>query len=141
MGNLLSSGGDAQTLRADNAKLEEQIESLKDLNTVSTETIRKLRGEIASQRKKVDVLKKAGRELVADDTICANTKRELEAVIDENDNLVAEMKAIRAKHSERVREITAAKNKIVKKLKAKLANTSANERLVSSLKGKLLPGQ
>lgn len=115
-----------------------QVEKFKDNNAISMEAIKKLNTELVAQKKKVEVLKKATGEMSSDDKVCANTKRELKAVVEENDDLVADMKMVNQKHRQTITELTETKNKAVKDLEAQIAKTSAGDRLNATLQVKLV---
>jgi len=147
MGNFLSSTSrkvearvetEKKKLDAANQKLRDTVEDLKDKRVMSKESVERLEREVASQRKTIELLKKAGKEMMQDDKICANTKRELESVVTENDELVADMKAATERHRAQVEELTNAKVNALNDLEKQRAKSEANDRARAQLEVKLV---
>lgn len=147
MGNFLSSTSrkiearfeaEKKKLDAANQKLKNTIEDLKDKRVMSKESVERLEREVASQKKTIELLKKAGKEMMQDDKICANTKRELESVVTENNELVADMKAATERHKAQVEELTNAKVNALNDLEKQRAKSEANDRARAQLEVKLV---
>lgn len=144
MGNLLSSAKNTEQLEAktkklesENAKLQATIETLRTQKGVSPESVTTLQREVVAQKKTIALLKTAAREMIQSDNVCASTKKELERVVEENNDLVADMKTANEKHKVEVERLTNEKMEAMKQLEKELKRTETNNTARTALETKL----
>lgn len=127
MGNLFSSdlNKKEEKLNSDNKNLQAAVEELKDENVLSKESVKKLKREVTTQKKTIELLKKAAKEM-EDDNVCAKTKQELESVIEENNDLEADLKTANEKHRLQVETVTNEKMEAMKQLEKEVKKSEAN---------------
>ena len=121
MGNLFSSGFSTKAIENEKEALVKQIEKLKQLKSVSGDTIAELKAKLASQSEKIDTLNKAGRELLKTSKICPTTQEELKLALDRNKSLIDSIATLKKKHATSIQQ----KEQTVKKLQTELSNKNA----------------
>lgn len=137
MGNIASSPS-VGSFDAERDRLESTVAALKKKGVLSSEVVAKLEREVAAQKKTIALMKTATRDMMMDDRVCDRTKKELQAVVDENNTLVRDLKLANEKHQSELEALRDAKAKVVTELEAQQKRTEVNDRARASLEIKLV---
>lgn len=104
MGNLASTVQSTSKLQAENEALQKKVDALKQSKIGDTESIARLEKEVSKQKETVEVLKKAEEETKQSGTVCASTRKKLQSVTAEKNNLVEEVKRLNEQHKAKLQK-------------------------------------